>query len=660
MMTCLCKSIDNNSPYRQFNITINHPVGSYIGSIVSNDNLSSMQAPFYIVPIIPEDSNLLEKYVSIDLETGKITLNSELKNITLIKFSVLSINEGTALTIIINVLNQKKTMPESTTTSRITTTITITTTDNPINTIKTCVNLSLNGSTIGKSDNDCYSIDTKPLNKITQSKCNLSNDLKQIDLGWTGILVPTCDNDNYGISLIYIDRSTIENYDMENSQSSIFMSNDVKYPDRVDYSLIKNTNQDLLQVKNIVLDVKCSKTLNKKLKIDVDRNDIDKSDFLLLNTNHKYLLSSNPVIIDYLANNFKNFNNQNKSNFIIFTKYAETSSTDSNCLDEIENKIQIKTSTSSSTSTFTYSVIILTETTATTTTSFKPILTKKEQDKSDEKFNLRLFLIALATTVSCLIVILYMTFLLFKKRNIKSTSTSSIATTHSTIESNKYNCRTNMIISSSNFNSLRLNSNEDEDDLVREKSTSMFEKFFGGFMSLPSRHITKLSGSLSANTMLTRASTSTDTNILNSRDFSSKHSMMTSSLHKNNFNHHDCNLESLTGLKVNEIVQDQDFIIQDHVIVSDVASNNCGGLFVYSDNYLNQMGINMMDNIKSLNLNNPESSLNNNNNNSVNIATNNEYIDLNYNKWSSLLNWKLDMTDFKDVLDELAQLNQNY
>ena len=131
--------------------------------------------------------------------------------------------------------------------------------------------------------------------------------------------------------------------------------------------------------------------LNKKLKIDVDRNDIDKSDFLLLNTNHKYLLSSNPVIIDYLSNNFKNFNNQNKSNFIIFTKYAETSSTDSNCLDEIENKIQIKTSTSSSTSTFTYSVIILTEATATTTTSFKPILTKKEQDKSDDKFNLRLF-----------------------------------------------------------------------------------------------------------------------------------------------------------------------------------------------------------------------------------------------------------------------------
>ncbi len=642
-MSRLCKSIDNNSPYRQFNITMNHPVGSYIGSIVSNDNLSSMQAPFYIVPIIPEDSSLLEKYVTIDLETGKITLNSELKNVSSIKFSVLSINEGTALTIIINVLNQNKVIYDQTTTIK------------PINIIKTCVNLSLNGSTVGKSENDCYSIDTKPLNRITQSKCNLSNDLKQIDLEWTGILVPTCDNDNYGISLIYIDRSTIENFDIENVQSSIFMSNDLKYPDSIDYSLSKIENEDLFQVKNIDLDIKCSKTLKKVLKLNVNQNEKEKSDFLLLNTNHRYLLNSNPIITDYLANNFKNFNNQNKSNFLILTKYAESSLIDPNCVN-MENKITTtSSSTSTSTSTLTYSVIILPETTSTTKTStsteYKSTI-KKEEEKSYEKFNTKLFLIALATTVSCLIVILYMVFLLFKKRNIKSISTSSIATTHTIIESNKYNCRTNMMISSSsNFNSLRLNSNEDEDDLVKEKSSSMLEKFFGGFMSLPSRHITKLNGSLSANTMLTRASTSTDTNILNSRDFNNKHSMMNNSIH-NNCNYHDCNLESLTGLKVNEIVQDQEFILQDHVVVSDVASNNCGRLFAFSDNYLNQMGINMMDNIKTFNINNTELPPHSNNNS----ATNNEYIDLNYNKWSSLLNWKLDIKDFKNVLDELAQL----
>jgi hypothetical protein len=118
------------------------------------------------------------------------------------------------------------------------------------------------------------------------------------------------------------------------------------------------------------------------------------------------------------------------------------------------------------------------------------------------------------------------------------------------------------------------------------------------------------------------------------------------------------------------------------------SANNNPCLFVYSDGYLNEMGINMMDNLRSLLLNNVNltSTLNPNTNHDIKLEPTllfdqsafsssshqndpnkllqshsnplcsfNQF-DTNPNKWKDLLNWNVDYRQFQNVFNELKLL----
>ena len=130
-------------------------------------------------------------------------------------------------------------------------------------------------------------------------------------------------------------------------------------------------------------------------------------------------------------------------------------------------------------------------------------------------------------------------------------------------------------------------------------------------------------------------------------------------------------------LKVND-KSDVELRKQVHAQVSD-------GLFAFSDGYLNEMGINMMDNLRNIAINSKlaentevndpesESKYETNNFSSNTFAStsfnkqgcleatlNNdkfEYMDVGFYKWCKLLDWKLEFSDLSNVLDDLIQLD---
>jgi len=141
----------------QFNLETNKPIGTLIGSI-----RDKIQPPYYIVPIMPDNQDLFNKYLSIDLDTGLINSNSILNtdtNIEQLKFSVLSINEGIANLIIINIVNKEQT----TTTTSTTTTTTSTTTAK-----KECFNLNSNLTKFKFNDkSDCFEINNERSERVS-------------------------------------------------------------------------------------------------------------------------------------------------------------------------------------------------------------------------------------------------------------------------------------------------------------------------------------------------------------------------------------------------------------------------------------------------------------------------------------------------------------
>lgn len=97
----LCKfllSHQESSPVKQFNLT--DGATGRIGSLTIDDQIVAMRPPFYIVPIEPDNADQFTKKVKIDLDNGDIYVNEPLEEP--VKFSALSINQGSAMTIILN------------------------------------------------------------------------------------------------------------------------------------------------------------------------------------------------------------------------------------------------------------------------------------------------------------------------------------------------------------------------------------------------------------------------------------------------------------------------------------------------------------------------------------------------------------------------------
>ena len=108
------------------------------------------------------------------------------------------------------------------------------------------------------------------------------------------------------------------------------------------------------------------------------------------------------------------------------------------------------------------------------------------------------------------------------------------------------------------------------------------------------------------------------------------------------------------------------------------------GLFAFSDGYLNELGINMMDNLRNIAINSKISENDAENESKCeanNFSTNTntfastsfnkqgcldttlntnekfEYMDVGFYKWCKLLDWKLEYSDLSNVLDDLIKLD---
>ena len=72
--------IDLTTPVRVINVSQASQVGHSIGVIGSEHSHEAMKAPFYIVPVIPEDADLFRRDIAVDLDSGRIFLNATLDN----------------------------------------------------------------------------------------------------------------------------------------------------------------------------------------------------------------------------------------------------------------------------------------------------------------------------------------------------------------------------------------------------------------------------------------------------------------------------------------------------------------------------------------------------------------------------------------------------
>ncbi|CAF0708844.1 unnamed protein product [Brachionus calyciflorus] len=100
LYTLIKLSFQENTPIKFYNITTG--ITGEIGTL-QNDDEFIMKPPFYVVPIQPDDIDSFNKLIRVDLDTGGIyLLKSDLTD--QIKFSALSINQGSAMTVILNPL----------------------------------------------------------------------------------------------------------------------------------------------------------------------------------------------------------------------------------------------------------------------------------------------------------------------------------------------------------------------------------------------------------------------------------------------------------------------------------------------------------------------------------------------------------------------------
>ena len=227
LFLCLIARLNaNDSAMKVFNITSNSSAGTLIGTISSlnSDESNSMSPPFYIVPIIPEDQSLFNKHISIDLDTGKIYANTKLDPAkqSAFKFSALSISDGQAIVILINVIkiNDKVEHITTSSTTTLTTSTTISTTiklkSNKCKTLEPYSKNKLVNLGEGYEEDDelnedslneykCLIIDAKlPFSSLSTSAEGLS-----LNESWTGAIVFSCNQDEQA-NLIYITRGMIE------------------------------------------------------------------------------------------------------------------------------------------------------------------------------------------------------------------------------------------------------------------------------------------------------------------------------------------------------------------------------------------------------------------------------------------------------------------
>jgi len=569
-------------PPIQLSIESNQPSGTLIGSIKSYSSVQ-MQPPYYIVPIVPDNQELFNKDISIDSDTGDIVSNAVLNSdrIKQYKFSALSINEGLANLVIINVNSRleptkNKQIKENSEVKRLKAT--------------KCLDLNPNSIVKIESDDNCFQIKTEPvLDLAITETCSPA-------LNWIGLFIIKC-NQESDANLIYLNRYLIEGFQLVNSNDSTFANSEIN-------EFRMKTNNDETSA---AVEFECSTEipgykLNLILKVVTNQTVSNETKFFSVEQFQKYQKKDN-ILESYLER-------YNKSKIIIVANLRSSPIDLYNCSEPIVSSLNESTITS----TFTSEVL--------NSTNYSD---EKTLENNHNKTNLinqsvKICLAILSVTLVILLVLIYSLFFWHRKNNLKnSTDQQQMNYNSSSLANLALKSQTSTMSSKSN----ELNANNNE----KQRSS---------YFSL-------------------MTSNSPQINLLDDKEAAEiKHK--TIKLYPSS--HESKNFTDQTQQKLENSV-----------------------LFSYSNGYLAQIGINMMENIRSLDTRTKyatngiyqDSILHSSSSAAVaGAGATNEYpfllLDqfnpntINSNdeclqRWCNMLDWKPEFNEISCVLNDLLLLN---
>jgi len=648
--------LNEQTPTKVINISPDTAPNSLIGSIADNQAESQMKPPFYIVPIIPEDVDLFDSYVRVDLENGNIYTKAKFTQVEKCKFSVLSINEGLALNILINVIDPSKstTLISSTTTEPISTatttktstetqTKTTTSTTNGIQNESKCLQESSIKMLQAKTKEakfiyNCFSIE--PRNPV---KCSFDDN--DSDLNWSGIVQFDCsssktklnflsrfdliDENTIGFENILLDELNIESIKLLNKQ-------EVSKNESIEGGEQNDSQQKKIHTRFSELQI--------ELKCKSDQN-IYLFDLFIANSNESSFL-----LVNYELNKLYTSSLLQKQKHYILTHSTEKR----NCSTKTSTTTKATTKTESENHSLISNRNFLHENyTHLLRTTTKLVLTTSLLKLNMLNFNLKMIIFSTFSTILCIVLVSYILFSIFKRANC--------------LLRNKNVSGTSGLFGFVSTTTLSSRQGKDDDDKQILKA-----EFLNPIMNRSKL----MNSSLSTHTIDTRASM-----LLNDNDntMTAASDLLTTA----NTTSNKYNFQLEKGAHDSYILTSDN--PKNHSILE--ANNQC--LFAYSEGYLNEMGINMMDNLRSLLSKNVNltSTLNPNTNHGIKLEPTDLYnqlillnsshqndpnnvllqshsnphcslnqFDMNSNKWKDLLNWNVDYRQFQNVFNELKLL----
>lgn len=641
-VTIFCTQAVAETLVKNFNITSSIAVGALIGTIgIQEDDLSlSMKPPFYVVPIQPENLAVLNKFIRVDLDTGNIYINSKLDSneMSILKFSALSINEGTDLTVVISVIDEADRL-QLTYPSKLPTTTTVDYINNPSGLVELnkCAIMDSNGfkistklvqneplthlKSISSSDSfkyECYLFESTSNSSLSTGKHilaqNVWDELHGSGFEVNGMLMLDCNRQ---------DRDVISNpYLVEIKSKLIYLNNDLSIKN------YEHSSENNLEIINI-------NTVNDILYQNFVMSNQISIEFKCKNEENMFYFYN--LQVDRLDKNLMLLNRTNDSSAILIVSKKENSqlfSTDCPKTSSIEK----------------VTTLFYTTTQSEQTTYFKTTVSlvfTKLAKINKFSFNFKFYLISIISIVIFLLIVLY-TILMAIKKVFKNEELFSSQKANSAFDDTSLS---NLTFKSKN-SPFSL-------DTVSKIFCSCFKK------------AKNLNSASSTNTIDTRASIVIGDPKLIENCFS--HRDLFTIRSKNLLSHEDDNQNCERYFEICPVAMQKD---HNNLINAE----NEAKMFTFSTGYLNQMGINVMDDLKNL-VNSDPNKINSNENNlihsllrfemtknqnnqlesNVNLrfsskSQKSDYLDVPIDTWCNLLDWKLEFDSISNVLGDLVNL----
>jgi hypothetical protein len=162
---------------KEFTITSDYKIEKPIGNIYHAIDVSSLKSDFVVVAIEPDSLDSLNTLIRTDSDTGNIYVNAQMMSIGgCIKFSVLYINDGSAVTFIINV--QSSNINKKDELNTVSSTSFAVTKDNENELSSPYVTSSSTTKPSSILSNSCYNLETTKTEQVSMSE--IDKDITQL------------------------------------------------------------------------------------------------------------------------------------------------------------------------------------------------------------------------------------------------------------------------------------------------------------------------------------------------------------------------------------------------------------------------------------------------------------------------------------------------